>query len=157
MMMTATRSMVFKLSFALSAALLVPRAWALEPVSFNRDIRPIISNNCFKCHGPDGENRKSGLRLDRRDAATKPAELGKTAIVPGKPDESLLIKRIFSDNPAFRMPPVFAHKTLTQQQKETLRRWIEQGATCGDSAGRSESADHERGDPKEGCSGFAAR
>jgi len=67
------------------------------------------------------------LRLDIREGALAARKNG-TPIVPGKPDESLLIKRIYSDNPAFRMPPVFAHKTLTQEQKDTLRRWIEQGA-----------------------------
>ena len=67
------------------------------------------------------------LRLDIQEGALAARKNG-TPIVPGKPDESLLIKRIYSDNPAFRMPPVFAHKTLTQEQKDTLRRWIEQGA-----------------------------
>jgi hypothetical protein len=67
------------------------------------------------------------LRLDVQEGAFAARKNG-TPIVPGKPEESLLIKRIYSDNPAFRMPPVFAHKTLTQEQKDTLRRWIEQGA-----------------------------
>ena len=67
------------------------------------------------------------LRLDIHEGALAERKNGH-AIVPGKPDESLLIKRIYSDDPAFRMPPVFAHKTLTNEQKDTLRRWIEQGA-----------------------------
>src|SRR3982751_5137010 len=97
-------------------------------VDFQRQVRPILSDNCFLCHGPDKGPRMADLRLDIQEGALAVRKNG-AAIVPGKPDESLLIKRIFSDNPAFRMPPVFAHKTLTQQQKETLRRWIEQGAT----------------------------
>ncbi len=96
-------------------------------VDFQRQIRPILSDNCFLCHGPDKGTRMVDLRLDIQEGAFAPRKNG-TPIVPGKPDESLLIKRIYSDNPAFRMPPVFAHKTLTQDQKDTLRRWIEQGA-----------------------------
>jgi hypothetical protein len=101
---------------------------ASPAVDFQRQVRPILSDNCFLCHGPDKGTRMADLRLDVQEGALAVRKNG-AAIVPGKPDESLLIKRIFSDNPAFRMPPVFAHKTLTQQQKETLRRWIEQGAT----------------------------
>src|SRR4051794_6261348 len=96
-------------------------------VDFQRQIRPILSDNCFLCHGPDKGTRMVDLRLDIQEGAFAARKNG-TPIVPGKPDESLLIKRIYSDNPAFRMPPVFAHKTLTQEQKDTLRRWIEQGA-----------------------------
>ncbi len=97
-------------------------------VDFNRDVIPILSANCFKCHGPDGENRKSGLRLDRRDAAVAPAESGKTAIVPGMPDESELVRRIFADDPDERMPSKDSGKQLTDAQKQTLRRWIGEGA-----------------------------
>ena len=97
-------------------------------VDFQRQVRPILSDNCFLCHGPDKGTRMVDLRLDIQQGALASRKSG-AAIVPGKPDESLLIKRIYSDNPAFRMPPIFAHKTLTVEQKETLRRWIEQGAT----------------------------
>ncbi|MFL6447516.1 MAG: DUF1553 domain-containing protein [Bryobacteraceae bacterium] len=96
-------------------------------IDFQRQIRPILSDNCFLCHGPDKGTRMVDLRLDVQEGAFAARKNG-TPIVPGKPDESLVIKRIYSDNPAFRMPPVFAHKTLTQEQKDTLRRWIEQGA-----------------------------
>jgi len=96
-------------------------------VDFQRQVRPILSDNCFLCHGPDKGTRMVDLRLDVQEGAFAARKNG-TPIVPGKPDESLLIKRIYSDNPAFRMPPVFSHKTLTQEQKDTLRRWIEQGA-----------------------------
>src|SRR3954447_3597784 len=96
-------------------------------IDFQRQVRPILSDNCFLCHGPDKGTRMVDLRLDIQEVAFAARKNG-TPIVPGKPDESLVIKRIYSDNPAFRMPPVFAHKTLTKEQKDTLRRWIEQGA-----------------------------
>ncbi len=104
--------------------------WAAPPsttVDFQRQVRPILSDNCFLCHGPDKGTRMVDLRLDIKDGAMAARKNG-TPIVPGKPDESLLIKRIFSDNPAYRMPPTFSHKTLTAEQKDTLRKWIEQGA-----------------------------
>jgi hypothetical protein len=98
-------------------------AGANEIVSFSRDVRPILSDNCFFCHGPDVKQRKADLRLDVRDAA-----LESEAIVPGKPDESTLIERIFSEEKTERMPPPSSHKKLSPQQKELLKRWIAQGA-----------------------------
>jgi mono/diheme cytochrome c family protein len=92
-------------------------------VEYNRDVRPILAENCFACHGPDSAARKAGLRLDRRDDAVK-AE----AVVPGKPDQSALVERIFSDDPGQRMPPPKTHKKLTAAQKDALRRWIAAGA-----------------------------
>lgn len=94
-----------------------------KPPVFNRDIRPILSDMCFKCHGPDKLARKADLRLDQREMAIQ-AE----AIVPGKPEESLLIERIFSDDPKQAMPPPGSGKSLTATQKETLRTWITSGA-----------------------------
>ena len=88
-------------------------------VNFQRQVRPILSDNCFLCHGPDKGTRMANLRLDIREGAFETRKNG-TVIVPGKPDESLLIKRIFSDDAGYRMPPVFAHKTLTAEQKNTL-------------------------------------
>ncbi|MGI9070417.1 MAG: DUF1553 domain-containing protein [Bryobacteraceae bacterium] len=96
-------------------------------INFQRQVRPILSDNCFLCHGPDKGTRMAEVRLDIREGAFAKRKNG-TIIIPGKPDESLLIKRIFSDNAAFRMPPTFAHKTLTPEQKNILRRWVEQGA-----------------------------
>jgi hypothetical protein len=93
------------------------------PVEFNRDIRPILSENCFYCHGPDKNQRKAKLRLDDRAIA-----LAKGAIVPGKPDESELVSRIFSTVADEQMPPPETHKKLTPAQKATLKRWIAEGA-----------------------------
>jgi hypothetical protein len=98
-----------------------------KEVDFQRKVRPILSDNCFLCHGPDKGTRMADLRLDIQEGAMAQRKNGH-AVVPGKPDESLLIKRIYSDDANFRMPPVFSHKTLTQEQKDTLRLWIEQGA-----------------------------
>ncbi len=96
-------------------------------VDFQRQVRPILSDNCFLCHGPDSGRRMVGLRLDTKEGAMGARKNG-TPIVPGKPQDSLLIKRIFSDDPGFRMPPVMTHKILTAEQKEILRKWIEEGA-----------------------------
>src|SRR5947209_9751863 len=94
-----------------------------DAIEFNRDIRPILSENCFACHGPDSAARKADLRLDRRDEAIK-AE----AIAPGHPEKSGLVERIFSDERSQRMPPPKSGKKLTSAEKETLKRWIAGGA-----------------------------
>ncbi len=99
-----------------------------EPLRYNRDIRPLLSDNCFHCHGPDKNHRKGGLRLDLREEALKPAKSGRPAIVPGKPGESELIARIRHPDPDRLMPPAVAHKVLTDSQKDLLTRWISEGA-----------------------------
>jgi hypothetical protein len=104
------------------------RVSAAEAMDFNRDIRPILSDNCFACHGPDDKVRKSKLRLDRREDAIHPARSGASAIVPGKPGESELIRRITADHPDDRMPPAETGKTLTQREIELLKQWIASGA-----------------------------
>jgi hypothetical protein len=94
-----------------------------EEISYNRDIRPILSDNCFLCHGPDENTRKGRFRLDlREDAVTK------GALVPGKPQESKLIRSIFTSNQEELMPPPSAHKTLNATQKNLLRDWVSAGA-----------------------------
>jgi hypothetical protein len=101
---------------------------AAEPdrVSFNRDIRPIMSDTCFHCHGNDAKTREAGLRLDVREAALAETTGGAVPIVPGDPDSSAVVKRIFdTEDP---MPPESAHKPLTERQKELVRRWIAEGA-----------------------------
>src|SRR5438132_8900102 len=90
-----------------------------DKLEFNRDIRPILSENCFACHGPDKAARKAKLRLDVREEAIK-AE----AVVPGHPEKSNLVERIFSEERGQVMPPPKAHKTLTAAQKELLKRWV---------------------------------
>jgi mono/diheme cytochrome c family protein len=96
-------------------------------VDFQQEIRPILSDNCFQCHGPDQSARKANLRLDLREGAIATRRNG-APIVPGKPEQSLLYKKITEENPASRMPPLSTHKTLTDAQKATIKRWIEQGA-----------------------------
>jgi len=95
---------------------------------FNREVRPLLSKHCFKCHGPDDETRESGLRLDVGSAALKPADSGSPALVPGRPDESELVRRILSDDPDERMPPPDAKLDLSAEQKNLLVRWVESGA-----------------------------
>jgi len=92
-------------------------------VEFNRDIRPILSENCYSCHGPDKNKRKAKLRLDDRASA-----VSTQAIVPGKPDESELVERVSSDDAEQVMPPPASRKTLTPAQKDLLKQWIFQGA-----------------------------
>jgi hypothetical protein len=101
---------------------------AAEPVDFNRHIRPILSAHCFKCHGPDEATREAGLRLDLAEEATKKLESGKVSVVPGKPSESELVRRILSTDPDEQMPPASANKPLSAEQKQLLQTWIEQGA-----------------------------
>jgi hypothetical protein len=101
---------------------------AAEPVRFNRDIRPIMSDTCFHCHGFDAKTREADLRLDLREEALKKTEDGIAPIVPGKPEESAIIERIFSPDKDDVMPPPKAHKELTAAQKETIKRWVAEGA-----------------------------
>jgi len=93
------------------------------PVDFGRDVRPILSENCYQCHGQDAEAREGKLRLDTREGQRKEG-----VIVPGKPDESELILRIFATDVEERMPPLESHRSLTEVQKQTLRRWVQEGA-----------------------------
>jgi hypothetical protein len=104
----------------------------LPPVDFSRDIRPILSKNCFACHGPDSGSRVSKLRLDRREFATKPHKKDKTAIVPGRLEESELVRRITASDESDRMPPAESGKRLRSQEIETLKQWIGQGAPYAD-------------------------
>jgi hypothetical protein len=97
-------------------------------LGYNRDIRPILSENCFRCHGPDKGSRMAGFRLDVREQALQPIRSGAVPIVPGKPEASAVVARIFDPDPARAMPPEYAHKTLTPLQKETIRRWVAEGA-----------------------------
>ncbi len=100
---------------------------AQEAVNFNRDVRPILAENCYACHGFDEAAREADLRLDTFAGAIG-GDGGSSAIVPGKPDESELIARVLTDDPDERMPPPDSGKRLTDAQRDTLRRWVEQGA-----------------------------
>ncbi len=99
-----------------------------QKIAFARDIRPILANKCFQCHGPDATQRKGKLRLDNRHDAMAQASSGSPAIVPGKLDESEVYARITSDDPEQRMPPAKTGKPLTQAEIGRLKTWIEQGA-----------------------------
>ncbi len=104
------------------------RIRAVEPLHYNRDIRPILSEHCFACHGRDAHARKAGLRLDLRDKALSATESGAIPIVPGKPDASEMVRRIFNSNQSEMMPPPAAEKPLSPAQRDILRRWIAEGA-----------------------------
>jgi hypothetical protein len=103
---------------------LSPLAAAGADISYNRDVRPILARHCFACHGPDAKHREAELRLDDRTAA-----LEHKAFIPGKPQESELIRRITSDDPEQRMPPPHTKRELSAQEKDILQRWIADGAT----------------------------
>jgi hypothetical protein len=113
------------LSF-LSAILITAQAQA-QKVDFNREVRPILSEHCFKCHGPDDKQRMAGLRLDNAQGATQLLVSRHRAVVAGKPDQSEVMKRVLKTG-AGMMPPQTANKPLTEQKKQILRRWIAQGA-----------------------------
>ena len=111
------RALVVTVAFGGSAS-------AADRLEYNRDIRPILSENCFACHGPDGAARKAKLRFDQRQIAVE-----RGAIVPGKTAESEMVTRLhLKDDDEERMPPPSSHKQLTPEQKKTLERWIAEGA-----------------------------
>lgn len=98
------------------------------PVDFTRDVRPILVDRCFQCHGPDDKARKAGLRLDDRDAATKKGRSGLSAIVPGDVEKSELLARIKSKESTEVMPPAKVGKPLSPREIEVLERWVREGA-----------------------------
>jgi mono/diheme cytochrome c family protein len=129
------RSATAFVALALMVAIWAPTGLLAAPVeppariSFNRDIRPILSDNCFACHGPDSGNRQAGLRLDMAEQATSELDSGSRAIVPENFAASELIARIISTDPDSVMPPPEAKiGRLTDEQVDLLKRWIAQGA-----------------------------
>ena len=117
-------------AFCLSALFMVTSVRASETpekIQFNRDIRPILSENCFHCHGQDAHHREAKLRLDEREDATRDRD-GFFIIAPGKPDESELIARLLSKDPDEQMPPPTSNKHVTPEQTALLRRWVAEGA-----------------------------
>ena len=115
---------------ALSARAAEPAPTDNRPlVDYNRDVRPILSKNCFACHGQDETHREQGLRLDVREEALKELKSGAVAIVPGAPDDSELISRLTENDATLRMPPRKSGEKLASKEVEILRRWVRQGAT----------------------------
>ncbi len=116
------RAVILTVLFAVASA--TPAA----EVDFLRDVRPILSSHCFKCHGPDESTRKSGLRLDVREAALKAAKSGAVPIIPNRPESSELVKRVLTGDEDELMPPPSAKHPLTSAQQEILRKWVAEGA-----------------------------
>ena len=98
-----------------------------KPINFNRDIRPILSNKCFQCHGPDVNERQAGLRLDQQETVIAPTASGKIPVVPGKLSESELIQRVISTDADLRMPPAETGKPLTGEEITLLQQWVVEG------------------------------
>ena len=127
----STRDSLFRRTGFLLAAIVIGTArWgaAADGPNFEREIRPILAEHCFACHGPDGGNRQAGLRLDRREGALAQLDSGNVAIRPGQPADSELIRRIDAADLDVVMPPPETKKPLTAEQRALLRRWIEAGA-----------------------------
>jgi len=103
-------------------------AWADEAPDFARDVLPILSKQCFACHGPDEDTREGGLRLDAREHAIEELDSGSTAIIPGNTDHSELFVRVITDDEFLQMPPPETGKSLSTGEKQILRKWIESGA-----------------------------
>jgi hypothetical protein len=99
-----------------------------DSISYNTHIRPILSDKCFKCHGPDANKREAGFRLDTEEGAMRALQSKDGfAIVPGKPDESILYLRLIDEDPAIMMPPPEANLSVSEQEKVLIKKWIEQG------------------------------
>ncbi len=126
--MTTTRPLLAIACILSVQNLALTRLHGSDSVQFNRDVLPILSENCFACHGFDESAREAGLRLDTLVGATGEADSGAHAVVPGRPDESELIRRIEPSTGGEMMPPPDSGKSLTLSQMETLRRWIADGA-----------------------------
>ncbi|MEY3448589.1 MAG: hypothetical protein RL749_205 [Verrucomicrobiota bacterium] len=113
---------------AAAGFLFLSSAFAAERIQFNRDIRPIFSDTCFACHGPDENKIKGGLRLDSLEAARKGGKSGDPAITPGHPEKSEVMKRLLTDDADDHMPPAEFHKVLSKDQIALVERWIKEGA-----------------------------
>ena len=115
-------------AWSVVVALSSPFVCAEQPIDYLRDVRPILAEHCFQCHGPDAAQRQSGLRLDQREGAVARLESGKTAIVPGESAASELVRRIESADSDVVMPPLETKRQLTTAQQRILRQWIDAGA-----------------------------
>ena len=112
----------------IATGLISVSTWAEDPISYSRDIKKILSNNCFECHGPDSQARKKTPRLDVAEGAYAKTTGGITPIVPGNPEASEIIKLITSDDPDLMMPPADSGKQLTEKEIELIRQWVKEGA-----------------------------
>ncbi len=126
-MMSVFRVKCFLAFATASLAALPPLLAAGGPIEFNKDVRPILSENCFACHGPDEAHRKAKMRLDQKESVFAERD-GHHVVVAGKPDDSEIIHRITNPDPDDHMPPPKTGKTLTPEQIATIRRWIQEGA-----------------------------
>src|SRR4051794_4717689 len=99
-----------------------------QALNYDRDVRPILSENCFQCHGQDSKKRMAGLRLDSFEGVTADRN-GHAALTPGRAETSFVYQRITASEPAKRMPPAYSNHRLTAEQIATIRRWIDEGAT----------------------------
>src|SRR5688500_16888383 len=104
----------------------------LPKIDFNRDVRPILSDHCYACHGPDENKRKAGLRLDNPESAYKELKSGHRAVVPGNLSKSSLVERILHTDLEEMMPPPESGKPLSKEKIELLQRWVREGATWND-------------------------
>lgn len=117
------------IAFALCCALLSAKSLGAQNlVDFAREVRPILSDRCFICHGPDAAKREAGLRLDQRPGALQQLASGHTPIVPGKPDQSELLRRLTAHDAEQRMPPADSKLTVSADEIRVLRQWISEGA-----------------------------
>ncbi len=127
-----SRGVLFSVSFvsmSLSLAVTTPAHGADEQVNYNRDIRPILSNTCYKCHGPDEKERQAGLRLDTEEGSRLKLESGEAGIVPKQSDKSAVYQRIVTTDADLKMPPADSGKTLKPNEVELIKKWIDQGGS----------------------------
>ncbi len=126
--MTCRSLTFFSLALVVSAVVLATPAAAEEQIDFNQQIRPLLSDRCFACHGPDAEHREGGFRLDVQASAFGPGDSGDPIIVAGHPEQSAMIERITTEDTSLRMPPEDAPRPLTADEIALLKKWVEQGA-----------------------------
>jgi hypothetical protein len=119
---------LFRFGLAFALCLGTVQSFGADKVSFNRDIKPILSNNCFQCHGPDARARKRRPRFDTFEGVTAITRFKKYPVIPGDPSASEIVKRITSDDPEYRMPAAESGKSLTPEQIALLTQWIAEGA-----------------------------
>ena len=119
----APRILVALVTFTVSSSV-----QSSDNINFDRQIRPILTEHCYACHGPDNRQRRGGLRLDQQHATQKRLPSGRLAIVPGNPAASPLWQRITASKASLRMPPVNSGRALNAVERELIRNWIQQGA-----------------------------